>query len=214
MLSSSISWVPLDLAPILRDDLFSRAKTTIVTSATLTTDSRFEFISRRLGVDQLEIPPVMESYVSPFDFKRQALLAVPTDTPAPNVDPVGHHRRVLQMIQEFTDASDGGIFVLFTSHRDVQSAAAELRARGVHDERPLLVHGEESRDSLLMRFRESGRAVLLGTSSYWEGVDVAGHALRGLLIAKLPFRVPTDPLTAAHCEAIAEHGGDPFAEYM
>ncbi|HVD59461.1 MAG TPA: ATP-dependent DNA helicase, partial [Gemmatimonadaceae bacterium] len=209
-----VAWVPLDLAPILRDDLFSRAKTTIVTSATLTTDSRFEFISRRLGVDQLEIPPVMESYVSPFDFKRQALLAVPTDTPAPNVDPVGHHRRVLQMIQEFTDASDGGIFVLFTSHRDVQSAAAELRARGVHDERPLLVHGEESRDSLLMRFRESGRAVLLGTSSYWEGVDVAGHALRGLLIAKLPFRVPTDPLTAAHCEAIAEHGGDPFAEYM
>ena len=209
-----VAWVPLDLAPILRDDLFSRAKTTIVTSATLTTDSRFEFISRRLGVDQLEIPPVMESYVSPFDFKRQALLAVPTDTPAPNVDPVGHHRRVLQMIEEFTDASDGGIFVLFTSHRDVQSAAAELRARGVAEERPLLVHGEESRDSLLTRFRESGRAVLLGTSSYWEGVDVAGHALRGLLIAKLPFRVPTDPLTAAHCEAIAEHGGDPFAEYM
>jgi len=81
-------------------------------------------------------------------------------------------------------------------------------------ERPVLVHGEDSRDSLLVRFRESGRAVLLGTSSYWEGVDVAGHALRGLLIAKLPFRVPTEPLTAAHCEAIAERGGDPFAEYM
>jgi ATP-dependent DNA helicase DinG len=90
----------------------------------------------------------------------------------------------------------------------------ELRNRGMHSERPILVHGEESRDLLLTRFRESGRAVLLGTSSYWEGVDVAGHALRGLLIAKLPFRVPTEPLTAAHCESIAEHGGDPFAEYM
>jgi ATP-dependent DNA helicase DinG len=209
-----VTWVPLDLAPILRADLFSRAKTTIVTSATLTTDSRFEFVSRRLGVDQLEIPPVMESYPSPFDFNRQALLAIPTDTPAPNVDPAGHFRKVIQMIEEFTAASDGGIFVLFTSHRDVQSAAAELRSRIGARDNPLLVHGEESRDSLLRRFRESGRAVLLGTSSYWEGVDVAGHALRGLLIAKLPFRVPTEPLTAAHCEAIAEHGGDPFAEYM
>ena len=76
------------------------------------------------------------------------------------------------------------------------------------------MHGEDSRDTLLIRFRESGRAVLLGTSSYWEGVDVAGHALRGLLIAKLPFRVPTEPLTAAHCEAIAARGGDPFGEYM
>ncbi len=209
-----VTWVPLDLAPILRDDLFSRAKTTIVTSATLTTDSRFEFVSKRLGVDQLEIPAVMESYPSPFDFKRQALLAVPTDTPAPNIDPAGHFRRVIQMIEEFTAASDGGIFVLFTSHRDVQGAAAEIRARSIVGDRPLLVHGEESRDSLLRRFRESGRAVLLGTSSYWEGVDVAGHALRGLLIAKLPFRVPTEPVTAAHCEAIAGHGGDPFAEYM
>jgi ATP-dependent DNA helicase DinG len=209
-----VTWVPLDLAPILRDDLFSRAKTTIVTSATLTTDSRFEFVSRRLGVDQLDIPPVTESFPSPFDFKRQAILAVPTDTPAPNADPAGHFRAVIRMVEEFTSAADGGIFVLFTSHRDVQQMASELRARGMAAGRPLLVHGEESRDLLLRRFRESGRAVLLGTSSYWEGVDVAGHALRGLLIAKLPFRVPTEPITAAHCEAIAENGGDPFAEYM
>ncbi|HEX6573679.1 MAG TPA: helicase C-terminal domain-containing protein [Gemmatimonadaceae bacterium] len=209
-----VTWVPLDLAPILRDDLFGRVKTAIVTSATLTTDSRFEFVSKRLGVDQLDIPPVTESFPSPFDFKKQALLAIPTDTPAPNVDPVGHYKRVIQMIEEFTSASDGGIFVLFTSHRDVQQTAMDLRARGMQSERPLLVHGEESRDSLLRQFRESGRAVLLGTSSYWEGVDVAGHALRGLLITKLPFRVPTEPLTAAHCEAIAERGGDPFAEYM
>jgi ATP-dependent DNA helicase DinG len=118
------------------------------------------------------------------------------------------------MVTEFTNASDGGIFVLFTSHRDVRQAASELRSLGIAHDRPLLVHGEESRDALLARFRESGRAVLLGTSSYWEGVDVAGSALRGLLIARLPFRVPTEPLTAAHCEAIAERGGDPFAEYM
>lgn len=209
-----VTWVPLDLAPILCEDLFSRVKTAIVTSATLTSDSRFEFVSSRLGVDYLRIPPLMQSFPSPFDFRRQAILAIPTDTPAPNSDPSAHLSAVVRMIEEFTTASDGGIFVLFTSHRDVQQTGIELRARGVHAERPLLVHGEESRDSLLARFRESGRAILLGTSSYWEGVDVAGHALRGLLIAKLPFRVPTEPLTAAHCEAIAERGGDPFAEYM
>ena len=209
-----VTWVPLDLAPILRDDLFDRLRTTVVTSATLSTNERFDFLASRLGIDQLGVPPVTESFPSPFDFASQAILAVPTDTPAPNVDPAGHFRAVIRMVVEFTAASDGGIFVLFTSHRDVRQAAVDLRALGLASDRPLLVHGEESRDALLMRFRDSGRAVLLGTSSYWEGVDVAGHALRGLLIAKLPFRVPTEPLTAAHCEAIAERGGDPFGEYM
>ena len=209
-----VTWVPLDLAPILREHLFTKVKTAVITSATLSTDSRFEFLSGRLGLDQLAIPPVTESFPSPFDFAGQAVLAIPSDTPAPNVDPAGHFRAVMRMINDFTDASDGGIFVLFTSHRDVRQAAAELRGSGMSIDRPLLVHGEESRDSLLAQFRESGRAVLLGTSSYWEGVDVAGHALRGLLIAKLPFRVPTEPITAAHCEAIAERGGDPFGEYM
>ena len=209
-----VTWVPLDLAPILRDDLFDRVKTAIVTSATLSTDGRFDFLASRIGVDALGIPPVTESFPSPFDFERQAILAVPIDTPAPNIDPAGHFRAVMRMVVEFTAASDGGIFVLFTSHRDVRQAAVELRALGMATERPVLVHGEDSRDALLMRFRESERAVLLGTSSYWEGVDVAGHALRGLLIAKLPFRVPSEPVTAAHCEAIAERGGDAFAEYM
>ena len=209
-----VTWVPLDLAPILRDDLFDRLKTTVVTSATLSTNARFDFLASRLGIDQLGVPPVTASFPSPFDFERQALLVVPTDTPAPNVDPAGHFRAVIRMLVEFTAASDGGIFALFTSHRDVRQAAVELRALGLAGDRPLLVHGEESRDSLLMRFRESGNAVLLGTSSYWEGVDVAGHALRGLLIAKLPFRVPSEPVTAAHCEAIAERGGDAFGEYM
>ncbi|MBA3341509.1 MAG: hypothetical protein H0T48_06700 [Gemmatimonadaceae bacterium] len=210
----AVTWVPLDLAPILRDDLFSRVKTAIVTSATLATDKRFDFLAGRLGVDQLAIPPVTESFPSPFDFATQAILAVPVDTPPPNADAAGHFRAVMRMVTDFTQASDGGIFVLFTSHRDVKQAAVELRASGMPTGRPVLVHGEESRDAMLARFRESGRAVLLGTSSYWEGVDVAGHALRGLLIAKLPFRVPSEPLTAAHCEAIQERGGDPFAEYM
>jgi ATP-dependent DNA helicase DinG len=104
--------------------------------------------------------------------------------------------------------------VLFTSHREVRQLASELRARGVERRWPLLVHGDESRDTLLARFRDSGQGILLGTASFWEGVDVPGEALRGLVIAKLPFRVPTEPVTAAHCEAIEARGGDPFSEYM
>jgi ATP-dependent DNA helicase DinG len=110
------------------------------------------------------------------------------------------------------------VFVLFTSHRDVRAAAAALRltpvisAQGSPPE--LLVHGEDRRDALLRRFRESGRAVLLGTNSFWEGVDVPGPALRALVIARLPFRVPSEPVTAAQCEAIAARGGDPFTTYM
>jgi ATP-dependent DNA helicase DinG len=210
----AVTWVPLDLAPILRDNLFERVKTAIVTSATLATDKRFDFLASRLGVDQLEIPPLAEAYASPFDFATQSVIAIPTDVPAPNADARAHFAAVVDMIGDFAEASDGGIFALFTSHRDVQEAAQFLRARGMADARPLLVHGEDGRDSLLERFRTSGRAVLLGTSSYWEGVDVPGHALRGLLIARLPFRVPTEPVTAANCEAILERGGDPFVEYM
>jgi ATP-dependent DNA helicase DinG len=106
------------------------------------------------------------------------------------------------------------MFALLPSHRDVKQAAAELRARGADRRWPLLVHGEDTRDALLRRFRESGRAVLVGTASFWEGVDVPGDALRALLLAKLPFRVPSDPVTAAQCESIEARGGDSFREYM
>ena len=210
----AVTWVPLDLAPILRDDLFGRVRTAIVTSATLATDSRFEFLASRLGVDQLDIPPVTASFASPFNYATQAVIAIPTDIPTPNADAPGHLLAVIRMIADFAEASDGGLFVLFTSHRDVRESALELRARGALRDRPLLVHGEDSRDVLLEKFRQSGRAVLIGTSSYWEGVDVPGNALRGLLIARLPFRVPSEPVTAANCEAILDRGGDPFVEYM
>jgi ATP-dependent DNA helicase DinG len=127
---------------------------------------------------------------------------------------VGHGEAVRRIVAEVAQASGGGLFVLFTSHRDVRLAAAELRALGFERDYPLLVHGETTRDSLLARFRVTRGAVLIGTASFWEGVDVPGDALRGLVIGKLPFKVPTEPLTSAHCEAIERAGGDAFAEYM
>jgi ATP-dependent DNA helicase DinG len=205
--------VPLDLAPILRDDLFDRVRTTIVTSATLATDPEFAFVSKRFGLSGV-LEPYTEIYPSPFAFDRQALLVVPTDAPSPNTDPDAHAAALMDMVRTIVDAAQGGVFVLFTSHRDVKLAASTLRAGGIDRKYPLLVHGEQQRDTLLGRFRESGQAVLLGTASFWEGVDVPGDALRGLVISKLPFRVPTEPVTAARCEAIAAAGGDAFAEYM
>jgi ATP-dependent DNA helicase DinG len=120
----------------------------------------------------------------------------------------------VQAAGDLIEAADGGVFLLFTSHRDVREAARALRALGTDARWPLLVHGEETRDSLLRRFRQLGNAVLVGTTSFWEGVDVPGRALRGLLLARIPFRVPSEPVTAAQCEAIEAAGGDAFADYM
>ena len=220
--SVAVSAVPLDLAPILRDDLFRRLDTAIVTSATLTASSgqaredahRFDFLAARLGLTDPDLRPTTAVFDSPFRYESQSLLAIPSDVPAPNTDPDGHRRALTRIVLDVAEASDGGLFVLFTSHREVRQLASELRARGVERRWPLLVHGDESRDALLARFRESGQAILLGTASFWEGVDVPGDALRGLVIAKLPFRVPTEPVTAAQCEAIEARGGDPFVEYM
>jgi ATP-dependent DNA helicase DinG len=240
-----VTAVPLDLAPILREDLFKRVSTAVITSATLATRGKrsavgaqrsatprsvtdrsslsadasidaesFAFLASRLGITGPEFTPTTAVYPSPFDYARQALLVVPTDTPAPNVDPRAHFLHVVRHLLDTAAASDGGMFALFTSHRDVREAASELRARGADRRWPLLVHGEDTRDALLRRFRESGRAVLVGTASFWEGVDVPGDALRALLLAKLPFRVPTDPVTAAQCESIEARGGDSFREYM
>jgi ATP-dependent DNA helicase DinG len=209
----AISAVPLDLAPVIREDLFERVTTCVVTSATLVADKGFAFLADRLGVNELETAPATAVFPSPFDYARQSVLAVPTDIPAPNVNAAGHFERMVEVVRAVAGAADGGMFVLCTSHRDVREAARVLRADG-ECRWPLLVHGEDARDALLRRFRDSGRAVLLGTASFWEGVDVPGDALRALVIAKIPFRVPAEPVTAAHCEAIAARGGDAFTEYM
>jgi ATP-dependent DNA helicase DinG len=206
--------VPLDLAPILRDDLFGRLSSTVVTSATLTADTDFGFLLNRLGLNDSEKNVETAQFPSPFDYRENALLVVPSDTPAPNVDPAGHQRAVVSHVLDVARASDGGLFVLATSHRDVRALAAALRVEALANGWPLLIHGEDSRDGLLRRFRQSGRAILVGTATFWEGVDVPGSALRGLIISKLPFRVPTDPMVAAQCDAIDARGGDPFMEYM
>jgi len=117
-------------------------------------------------------------------------------------------------VLDFAEISDGGIFVLFTSYRALKTVAAILRKAGVERRWPLFVQGESARASLLESFVLSGRGILLGVSSFWEGVDVPGDPLRGIILTKLPFKVPTEPLTAARIEAIEREGGNSFMEYV
>ncbi len=206
--------VPIDLAAVLRESLFDRVETVVMTSATLAAGGTYDFLRDRVG---LSLPPEPVKYAevlpSPFDFASQCLFAVPTDTPDPRGDEQGHDRAVVQAVEEIAAASDGGLFVLFTSHAALRRAATAIRQR-IGARWPLLVQGEAPRDYLLRRFRDLGTAVLLGTDSFWEGVDVPGRSLRGLILAKLPFKVPTEPVTAARIEALEARGLNGFTHYL
>ena len=210
----TLSAVPLDLAPVLKDALFDRVETVVLTSATLAAGGEFTFLEERLG---LSLPPsrvtVREILPSPFDFGAQCVFGIPTDIPEPRDDESGHGAAVARVLLELAHASDGGIFALFTSHGALRRAADAVRGH-VGARWPLLVQGEGQRDQLLRRFRDAGSAILLGTDSFWEGVDVPGRALRVLILAKLPFKVPTEPLTAARLERLTQAGVDGFTHYL
>ena len=206
--------VPLDLAPILRELLFKRVRTAVLTSATLAAGGEFDFLKKRLGLDgEGNGVTVEEILPSPFDFPNQCLFGIPEDVPDPREDPAGHAAATAEVIRDLAYAADGGMFVLFTSHAALRNAAQRVREM-VGDRWPLLVQGEGNRDVLLRRFREAGNAILLGTDTFWEGVDVPGRALRALVLTKLPFKVPSEPLTAARLERITEQGEDGFMGYL
>ncbi len=212
--TAQLAAVPLDLAPLLRELLFDRLDTVGLTSATLAAGGEFEFFASRVGLSGGDSPvTVQQIFPSPFNFTEQCLLAVPEDVPDPREDPAGHDAAVADVVQDLAWASDGGLFVLFTSHAQLRRVAASLQPALGH-RFPILVQGEGSRDQLLRRFREAGNAILLGTDSFWEGVDVPGRALRGLVLAKLPFKVPSEPITAARLERLAEQGEDGFFGYL
>ena len=210
----ALSSVPLELAPILQELIFDRVETVALTSATLAASGEFEFLESRLGLNgEASRVTVRATFASPFDFGAQCLFGVPTDIPDPRENEAAHDAAVAHVVRDIAYASDGGMFVLFTSHAALRRAAARLRQE-LDPRWPLLVQGEAQRDQLLRRFRESGQAILLGTDSFWEGVDVPGRALRALVLTKLPFKVPSEPITAARCEQLEEQGRNGFMEYL
>jgi ATP-dependent DNA helicase DinG len=198
---------PLDIGRVLAERIGDQGGTWVFTSATLAVGEDFSHFKRRSGLAEAQ----SVRFESPFDFPNQALLYLPKGLSDPGAP--GHTRGVVDAALPVLEASGGRAFLLFTSHRALREAAGELRAAwGTNPPVPLLVQGEGSRDQLLRRFREAGNAVLLGTGSFWEGVDVKGPALAVVVIDKLPFAAPDDPLLKARLEAIRTRGGNPFFE--
>jgi ATP-dependent DNA helicase DinG len=142
------------------------------------------------------------------------MLAVPTDLPPAEGGDSAFQEASAEVVAALAAISDGGIFALFTSHVALRRVAEVLRRLGADSAWPLFVQGDDDRHRLLDRFERSGRGILLGTSSFWEGVDVPGRPLRGLVIQKLPFKVPTEPITAARMEVLERRGLDPFRGFM
>ncbi len=206
---------PVDLSEALREALFDQVDTAVLTSATLATRSGFDFLRSRIGLARGGLRLSEAVLPSPFEYETQTVLAIPTDLPEPRAGAgEAFDRATTDVVAELAGLSDGGVFALFTSYRSLRAVAAGLRARRLEARWPLFVQGEGSRARLLERFTESGRGILLGVASFWEGVDVPGDPLRGLVIAKLPFLVPNEPLTAARLEAIDRDGGNSFHDYL
>lgn len=201
--SAAVVTAPLDAGPLLKTLLWEEFGGTVCTSATLTTGGTFAFWQARHGLDEA----ATHLLPSPFDHYRQALLGLPRDLPEPNAP--DFLRVTARAIVDAVEASDGGAFVLCTSYRAVDAYAAALSA-ALPPGMPVLAQGTAARGALLDRFRQHPRSVLVGTDSFWEGVSVKGDGLRLVIIPRLPFRRPDDPLQEARHERLVRQGVEPF----
>lgn len=214
MINTTLVDADLDISKILVEQLFSKFSTIILCSATLTTNKQFHFIRNRLGLTAEQFPNrAIREYIydSPFDFQKQALMAIPTDIPSPT-DPA-FVKEATEKIWQIIQSCRGNAFVLFTSYAMLKTCFEKLESRMKENRFNALKQGDDDRQTLLNKFKTTNYSVLFGTDSFWEGVDVAGDALRCVIIVKLPFRVPSDPLIQARSEAISAKGGDPFMDY-
>jgi ATP-dependent DNA helicase DinG len=200
-----LSALPIDVARPLRESLFDHLRAGVLTSATLTVDGRFDFFQQRLGLEEAETLVVE----SPFRPRDQAVLYLPKVMPEPREALFAE--RVGAEILELLEITSGRAFLLFTSYATMDKVRAILDQRSAWK---LFVQGEGSKAALVDSFKSTPAAALLGTTSFWHGVDVPGEALSLVVIDKLPFDVPGEPLIAARIERIREDGGDPFRDYQ
>ncbi|MCP5305848.1 MAG: ATP-dependent DNA helicase [Chromatiaceae bacterium] len=203
--SLRLNSTPLDVAEVFHQQMQRHPAAWVFTSATLAVGESFAHFQRQLGLEDA----VTQRWDSPFDYPHQALWFVPRGMPAPS-DP-GYTAAVVDLAVPMLEASRGRAFLLFTSHRALREAADLLEPRISY---PLLVQGSAPKTELLQQFVAHGNAVLMGTASFWEGVDVRGEALSLVLIDKLPFASPGDPVLQARLDAIRRRGGNPFMQYQ
>jgi len=203
---------PLDISGQVKESVLDKLKTIIVTSATLTVGGEFDYLKRRTGFSLLPTERLAElQLASPFDYASQVFAGIPRDMPEPT-EP-GFREALTERILRAVTISRGGAFILFTSYDLLNKVHAALSPVLARQGLTTLKQGETGRHALLARFRKEHNAVLFGTDSFWEGVDVKGEALRLVIIARLPFQVPTEPVQQARAERIKLLGGDPFREF-
>jgi ATP-dependent DNA helicase DinG len=203
---------PLEVAESIKSVILDKFKTIVVTSATLAVGERFDYLEKRIGLSLVERARLTELLLaSPFDYAHQAFVGIPADIPEPTA--TGFEAALKEYLLRGLAISQGRAFVLFTSYdllsRVYNHLAEPLKKGGMTPMR----QGEINRHLLLSNFKKAQNAVLFGTDSFWEGVDVKGKALELVVITRLPFRVPTEPILEARAEHIAAQGGDPFMEY-
>jgi ATP-dependent DNA helicase DinG len=198
---------PVEVSAILSDVLWNESCPVLLTSATLSVSGNLSYFRERVGLGGVDVRELIVD--NEFDFARKALVYVPADLPDPGDE--GFPSAAARETAAILSLSGGGALVLCTSYRTLGALEELLR-----DALPftLYVQGEGPRMHLLRAFREEEDAVLIGTGTFWEGIDVPGESLRCVIIDKLPFAPPTDPVVAARVRAVRERGGDPFAEYQ
>ena len=206
--AASLGAAPIEVGPLLSDHLFGVFSTVVMTSATLATrkDAGFSYFAERIGAPATATTICLDT---PFDYKRQVALYLPPSLPSP--EQPGHFDALCETGRQLIDMVGGGAFFLFTSRRMMMRACARLRNQLDY---PVLMQGEAPKRALLETFVASAPAVLFATASFWEGVDVPGDPLRMVLIDRLPFAVPDDPLVAARCARIESRNKSAFATYQ
>jgi len=209
----SICGSPLNVAQAIKERVYDTLSTVIITSATLTVKKDFRFLAGRTGLDLIEEGRLVTGiFPSPFDYKRQMVIGIPSDIPSPTSPEFASG--LVGLIRRSVELSEGRAFVLFTSYGLLNRVHRELGPELVRLGFCVMRQGEEPRHRLINRFRRERRGVLLATDSFWEGVDVSGDALSNVIITKLPFSVPDDPVIEARQEEVAARGGNPFMEYV
>jgi ATP-dependent DNA helicase DinG len=203
---------PLEVGPPLVECLYNQLKSVVMTSATLTVGGEFDYLNARLGLDGIERGRLDTGKLdSPFDYAEQSMLLVPTDFPEPTDR--AFDAQCPEYLYQLIRASRGRAFVLFTAYGPLDRAHTAIEARLKADGITPLKQGQLPRTALIERFRADTSSVLFATDSFWEGVDVAGEALESVILVKLPFRVPSEPVLQARCEAIDAAGGNSFMDY-